>query len=365
MLNILIIEDNVDHFFQIEETFTQILDSRFSLNHDIELSNGLNSLQNGVFDIALCDLQFPDSSIEETLEKLKQLNTKTPIIVLTSLSDMDIGTDLLKYGIQDFLPKDELSPTLLHRMCVYAIERKQQELELQRENADMQTFCESLSHDFKGHIRRISKISEVLHEELSERIELSQQDVEWFEHIEHSTAAIKELVDSLSQFLSVNHSEGKNTLINLSELFLKVQGLIDDTHNDAILWKLQETYPVIQGNAAQLFILFHNLISNGIKYNENVPQIEITTKIDKSSNRCLISVTDNGYGIDEVYFSRIFKPFARLQVSEQHSGSGLGLSIVKRIIEQHYGEISLDSTVGKGSTFTVKLPMHSTRDSLQ
>ncbi|WP_444994466.1 hybrid sensor histidine kinase/response regulator [Aliikangiella sp. IMCC44359] len=360
MFKILVIEDNADHFALIENTLLTAFKEGVKLYHAIKLAQGIETLEQQPFDICLCDLKYPDSPLDKTVEKLKQLNSSVPIIILTSLNSIEIAQDLLQHDIQDYLPKEELSPTLLYRICMHAIERKQQQLALEKRNEEMQTFCASLSHDFKGYLRRIPQIATLLRRDLSEHTTLSSKDLERFSMLENSTSAIRDLVDSLGKFLLIGHEETKSEPIDLSALFKKLETLIINTNEDNIQLKLDvaNNLPTVIGNMSQLIILFHNLISNGIKYNKNSPSIHITSSIDKNQKQCKILVKDNGIGIEKLYFQQIFSPFRRLHNNHEYKGTGLGLSIVKRIIELHKGHIDIESEPGKGSTFIVYLPLY-------
>jgi len=120
--------------------------------------------------------------------------------------------------------------------------------------------------------------------------------------------------------------------------------------------------PTEFGNKVQMQLLFKNLIENAIKYNQNIPDIVISHKNDPINNRCIIAIQDNGIGMTDT--DTIFTPFARLNSVDDYKGSGLGLSIVKKLVTLHNGEIRVESTPGKGSIFYVSLPLNSGKDSI-
>jgi light-regulated signal transduction histidine kinase (bacteriophytochrome) len=104
-----------------------------------------------------------------------------------------------------------------------------------------------------------------------------------------------------------------------------------------------------------IFNLFLNLIQNGIKYNKSeVPQVDIDFVEDDFN--FIFSISDNGIGIDEKYKEQIFVVFKRLHTQQEYEGTGIGLSICKKIVENLNGKIWIDSTVGEGSTFFISLP---------
>jgi signal transduction histidine kinase len=113
--------------------------------------------------------------------------------------------------------------------------------------------------------------------------------------------------------------------------------------------------PVVKGNEGYLQQLFYNLIGNAIKFSVGKPVISITSAV--ANGKANISVTDNGIGIDNEYFEKIFLPFQRLNSSAEYEGSGIGLSLCAKIVSIHGGEINVTSDPGKGSTFTVTLSL--------
>jgi light-regulated signal transduction histidine kinase (bacteriophytochrome) len=112
--------------------------------------------------------------------------------------------------------------------------------------------------------------------------------------------------------------------------------------------------PFISGDEGQISQLFQNLIGNALKFNNNIPEIHIGFKEDDINY--VFSVKDNGIGIDEQYFERIFIIFQRLVRKYEYSGTGIGLSICKSIVERHGGRIWVKSKFGKGSTFYFTIP---------
>jgi light-regulated signal transduction histidine kinase (bacteriophytochrome) len=112
--------------------------------------------------------------------------------------------------------------------------------------------------------------------------------------------------------------------------------------------------PVLFADEHQMTQLIQNLIENGIKFVSHAPVISVSSKSDP--NQDIISVKDNGIGIESQYFERIFLIFQRLHPKEEFSGTGIGLAICKRIVERHGGKIWVESQPGKGTTFSFSIP---------
>jgi light-regulated signal transduction histidine kinase (bacteriophytochrome) len=113
--------------------------------------------------------------------------------------------------------------------------------------------------------------------------------------------------------------------------------------------------PMVSGEFTELVELFQNLIANGIKFNRSMPP-RIHVSVREEAMWAVFSVRDNGIGIDREYRERIFLLFQRLHAREQYGGTGIGLTICKKIVERHGGKIWVESTPGQGSTFFFSLP---------
>jgi light-regulated signal transduction histidine kinase (bacteriophytochrome) len=116
----------------------------------------------------------------------------------------------------------------------------------------------------------------------------------------------------------------------------------------------QENLPVIRGDEKLMVQLMQNLIGNAIKYSDKNPEIHIAAK--KEADQYLFSVADNGIGMDSKHLSRIFTIFQRLHRNDEYDGTGIGLAITQKIVQQHGGHIWAESTLGKGSTFYFTIP---------
>jgi light-regulated signal transduction histidine kinase (bacteriophytochrome) len=112
--------------------------------------------------------------------------------------------------------------------------------------------------------------------------------------------------------------------------------------------------PVVECDSLLMQIVFTNIIANALKYCNNIEKPEIEIGFNKEKNA--IFIKDNGIGFDMQYHDKIFQVFQRLHLPEEYEGTGIGLAIVKRIIDRHHGKVWAESEPGKGSTFFVQLP---------
>ncbi|TWX73619.1 hybrid sensor histidine kinase/response regulator [Colwellia sp. C1TZA3] len=351
-MKVIVIEDNPDHFEIIEDAFASITEIHAQVVRADTLAAGKSMLFSQHFDICLCDLQLPDSAIEQTVEWLSSQTHPLPMVTLTSLHSIEIAQNLLHKGVQDYLSKDELTPLLLYKTCRYAIERFRHQQEIAGYNQDMQVFCDSLSHDFNGHINRIKGVSGALKSDLMERTPCTANELQWFDYLEKSTSEVQNLVSDLQSYLSVGYVNQVFETVNLKLVVDKVVASLKSTLQIDFEANMPNELATISGNTALLQLLFQNLIANSIKFNNDRPIIDIT--MQDNGNYVDIILQDNGIGFDPVHAKKIFSPFNRLANGKKFSGSGLGLSIVKRIIAHHDGSIEAHSALGVGSKFTLK-----------
>ncbi|OIN58071.1 sensor histidine kinase [Arsenicibacter rosenii] len=257
---------------------------------------------------------------------------------------------------------------------ITAVKHAQQQLEssvneLKRSNQNLEQFAYVASHDLQEPLRKIQSFGDVLRDQYEEV--LGDQGTDLIRRMQSAASRMSVLIRDLlmySRIASYREAFGKIDLNQvLSEVTDDLEAIIAD--KKAII--KAETLPIIQGSALQLRQLFQNLLSNSLKFNRaNVPPvIEITTQnrsatelpfwseSDKKASAYVeITVSDNGIGFDPAYSERIFHVFQRLHGRSEYNGTGIGLAIVQKVIENHQGDIRATAAPGEGATFTILLP---------
>jgi len=354
-MEILLVEDNPEDYAIVKSALVGFDYGVGKVIHAKNLDEAKEQILSDDFDVILFDLSLPDSTIQETVDFLTHLNTDAPIVVLSSLNDLGIAKELLRNQIQDYIPKDEISPSFLNRVCTYAIERKLQQVKLEQRNEDMRAFCSMLSHDFKGSVRRIGHIASFLQEDLTERIELTDKESKFFQSIQRNTTSIQSMVDSLLEYLTVSYTSLSFEKIDTNELLESIEYDLKEKQEKAFVLTSDAELVSLYGHRSLLIPMFLNLFNNSIKYNDNKPEITFSIS-EVAGNRLEITIQDNGIGIEQKFHKDIFQPFRRLFSQEEYSGTGLGLSIVKIIVELHKGKIKVTSEPGAGTTLKITLP---------
>ncbi|HYH01470.1 MAG TPA: ATP-binding protein, partial [Bacillota bacterium] len=231
---------------------------------------------------------------------------------------------------------------------------RQQKEELARSNGELQQFANIVSHDLQEPLRKIVAFGDRLKNSSQGLNEVGR---DCLQRIQNATNRMQVLINDLLNFSRVTTKAQPFSEVNLNELVREV--LLDlevkITESQA---KIETTdLPRIEADPLQMRQLFQNLIGNALKFiRPNVlPEIRVYT-LSLDMGRVQIVVEDNGIGIDEIYFERIFQVFERLHTRSEYEGTGIGLAICKKIIDRHHGTIRIESTVGTGTRFIISLP---------
>lgn len=227
--------------------------------------------------------------------------------------------------------------------------------ELTAVNYELEQFNYIAAHDLREPLRVVRGFSDLLKE--SAGAELSGESLQFLEFIDQSVVRMQQLIDSLLQLSRIGRSKTEFTKVDVRECIdAALENLSAQIEQRGCHIEIADDMPVIYGNESQLVQVFQNLISNAAKFSRKEDgAIEILSAID--GDQAVISIKDNGIGIEEEFIERVFVPFQRLHSREEYEGSGIGLSIVRKIVELHKGSIEVQSKKGEGSTFSVRFKL--------
>jgi light-regulated signal transduction histidine kinase (bacteriophytochrome) len=171
---------------------------------------------------------------------------------------------------------------------------------------------------------------------------------------------MKKQIEGLLEFSRVATKGNEFELVNMNEILNRTINILNASINECNAAITHNDLPVVVGDYGQLQRVFQNLISNAIKFRkENEPlKIHVSAEADLDECEWTFSLSDNGIGMEEQYTEKIFEVFKRLHSIGEYEGAGIGLAIVKRIIERHGGHIWVESELGVGSTFYFTVPVH-------
>lgn len=231
---------------------------------------------------------------------------------------------------------------------------KQTSHDLARSNTDLQQFAYVASHDLSEPLRMIVSYLQLLNDR--HRAHLNSEAQEFMGYAVDGAKRMQAMIHDLLAYARVD-SRGRefNRIESKQALEAALQNLkLVMQENAAVV--LHDPLPTVCGDLVQLTQVFQNLISNAIKFRSPAPpQIEIT--VQRQNGEWQFAVKDNGLGIDQKNFDRIFVLFQRLHTRQEYPGTGIGLAVCKKIIERHGGRVWLESAAGKGTTFFFTLPV--------
>jgi PAS domain S-box-containing protein len=234
--------------------------------------------------------------------------------------------------------------------------------ELQRSNQNLEEFAHAASHDLKEPVRKIHFFTSQLKHQLSKL--LKEGEISSLNRIERASERMRDLIDDLLLYSHVNQRPRETETVDLNQIMQSVCEELELDISDKQAVVKFERLPVVKGYRRQLQQLFQNLISNALKYSKDDlhPCIEISTTQTTENGKSyqLVTVRDNGIGFAPEYADKIFQMFTRLHAKNEYSGTGVGLSIVKKVVENHNGFILVQSAPGQGSAFNIYLPLEPT-----
>jgi hypothetical protein len=246
---------------------------------------------------------------------------------------------------------------------------EQQAEELWRSNEDLQQFAHVASHDLKEPLRKIKTYGSRLSDEYGHL--LPAQARSFLEKMDLAASRMASMIDGVLGYSMIGTAEQIIEMVDLNDLMEQVENDLEISIHQKRAVIQYEQLPVINGIAILLYQLFYNLINNALKFSKaGVPpvitfssrmvkgaEMENILALAPESEYAEIIISDNGIGFDQVYAERIFKTFTRLNAKDKYEGTGLGLSLCKKIVHRHHGLISATGRPGEGASFKVILPV--------
>lgn len=227
-------------------------------------------------------------------------------------------------------------------------ERKQVEANLIRSNKDLAQFAYVASHDLQEPLRNVINCLQILEKKYKYKLEPSAD--QYIHHAVEGSKRMKALIQDLLAYSRIDTHGKEHAHVDSEEVLSRtVENLasaISETRADIT----HDPLPRMAADTTQLLQVFQNLIGNAIKFRSDKP-LRIHVSATANNREWIFSIRDNGIGIDPQYSEKIFMIFQRLNKRSEYDGTGMGLAIVKKIVERHGGRVWVESTIGEGSTF--------------
>lgn len=340
-------------------------------NLDVELveaTNGNDALKATLyhdFALALLDIQMPEMDGYELASILREeeKTANLPFVFISAVytDNLNVFKGYEK-GAFSFITKP-FQPEILINKVKFFIEKHQQEValyrlnedlkrkneDLERMNQELEAFSYSVSHDLRSPLRSINGYASILKEEFEENLEEDAQRL--LNKIISSALKMSNLIDSLLSLSRLGRKPTSNRSINMKALVQKVLKDTEKLQNHSATKIEVKDLPNAKGDQELIKQVYVNLISNAIKYSSKKDKPEIKIGALEKNEEIIYYVEDNGAGFNMDYQDKLFGVFQRLHGAQEFEGIGIGLAIVKRIVNRHGGEIWAEGKVNKGATF--------------
>lgn len=323
--------------------------------------------------------EFPQAMDNLSYQKhYKALRDGKPVHFETALQPMGIWVEASIYPgtngslsvfFRDITERRQAAEVLERKVKERTVELEKVNQDLNRSNQNLEEFAYAASHDLKEPIRKIHFFADRLKERLNDKLE--GEDRRYFERLETGAARMSTLIDDLLLYSHISRGAASAENVDLNEsLRLVLDDLelgIEEKNASVEVGHL----PSVKGNKRQLQQLFENLVGNALKYSKpgQPPKVNISSRVVQSNELSLplmgddaeksfhlIEVADNGIGFEQEDAERIFNVFTRLHGNSEYKGTGVGLSIVRKVVENHGGYIWAYSVPGEGASFKIILP---------
>jgi signal transduction histidine kinase len=325
-------------------------------------SKGLDKIKEIKPYLVLVDLKMPGISGMEVLEKIREIDPNIISVVITGYATVESAVEAMKIGAYDFLPKP-FSPDQLRIIIRRGVEKRRLILEteiLRQEKKLMEeNFITMVSHQLRSPLVAIMQYYEVILGGMAGDVPEKQKEI-----IQKSKARLESLLNLIIDWLDVARLDSGQIVDNLKPISAKkiitkvIENLQPLTQEENISLEFGSgcKNDLVQGDAETLEQVFSNLITNAILYNR--PKGKVTVSIGKDADYIAVKVKDTGIGIAKEHLPFLFDQFFRIKRGESQKikGTGLGLTIAKKIVDAHGGFFQVSSELGKGSIFTVLLP---------
>ncbi len=322
---------------------------------------GLDLVKEFQPDLIYVDLKMPGISGMEVIEKIRDTDPTIVVIVITGFATVSSAVEAMKNGAYDFLPKP-FTPDEFRLITQRGLDKRGlilETIQLKREKEMLrEQFAAIVSHELKAPLGAVQQNLFVLISELSNQ--LTEDQKTRFGRMQANISDLINLILTWLRVLSVDVMKIRENFkpTSISTIISKATEsvLTHATRKDVeIISSVKEPLPLVNGDEGTLVETVVNILGNAIKYSRTGSQIIL--KAEEIENNIVISVADTGIGISKEDLPYIFNDFYTGKDGQKiEKSSGLGLAITRRIIEAHYGSVSVESELGKGATFTIRLP---------
>jgi len=340
---------------------------------ECDINSGTYTASERFNEICSIDAVPSDHLLDNLIHKDDKMSWDEAYRAALESGQLDFETKIVKGDIIRYihikgavLPDDDGMPTSIVGVVQDVTEQKlfaeklrrlvkKRTRELKRSNEDLLQFAHVVSHDLKEPVRKIKMFNNLLKGELAPV--LDERSQRYIDKVQHASDRLYLMIDGILSYSSLNDLGNPVEQVDISTVLDNILfdlELVVQQKQATIT--IDGTIPVIEGSPILLHQLFYNIINNALKFTKEDVMPIITIAAASTGTTITITITDNGIGIDAKFKEQIFNAFERLNSKSLYEGTGLGLSLCKKIVERHHGTITADGTEGEGARFTIVLP---------
>lgn len=362
--SLLIVDDDVTQLKALCDTLES---QRYATSGFTRAADALDSLRDSTFDLLLTDLQMPAMNGIELLRRAQAIDGDLAAVVMTGHGTLDTAVEALKAGALDYIQKpfklSVMLPVIERALTMRHLKREKARLEqrvherttaLKQANRELEAFTYSVSHDLRAPLRLVTGYAQML---MDDHLgELSQDAQRLLRNVSDGARRMDALVGDLLRLSQLGRQGLTRGSVRPADLAREVWASLAELRGERRIEFIAADLPACFADIALLRQVFANLLSNAIKFTREraAARVEVGGSVDGGTLTCFVN--DNGAGFDMRYAERLFGVFQRLHGADRFEGTGVGLSIVKRIIERHGGRVWAEATPDRGATFYFTLP---------
>lgn len=320
--------------------------SKYEVLEATTLEEGLALVEEQSLQCVFLDYFIPPHDGLSAIPKILSISPELPIIMMTGGDSEELEEQALDTGAVDYISKNNASNEAISHVVRLAKSQRRRKKKTYSQSEDLMGFCSVLAHDMSAPIRHINGFMRFIEEDIKAQKYDKLED--YFGFIRIATKKMISLVDGLYEYTKFE----KPAVFSSMDVRLAIDEAIElletEITEKSVVIECGDM-PTVIGNKDLLVLLFFQLLKNAILFNESTPP-KITISAEKKESQWWVFVKDNGMGIEESKLEKIFEPFQKLHIESTYAtGAGLGLTLVRKIVHRHRGEVFCKSVVGEGT----------------
>jgi light-regulated signal transduction histidine kinase (bacteriophytochrome) len=361
--SILIVDDEATHLKALCDTLSV---EGYTTTGTPSARAALDLLRARHFDVLLTDLMMPEMNGIALLNAAREISPDVACIVMTGHGTIDSAVEAMKGGAIDYVLKpiklNALMQVIARGLQVRRLHAiiDQRTRELEQANKDLEAFSYSISHDLRAPLRVVDAFCQMFLEDYGDTIPAEGRRM--LDQARAGSQRMSQLIDDLLAFSRFGSRPLRTGVVDMRSLAARVAAAVRTQVQAAGPAGAQDVtieigdLPECIGDSSLLEQVLINLLSNACKFSRGRPQPRVEVSAAPEASHNIYVVRDNGVGFDAAYAHKLFGVFQRLHSTAEFEGTGIGLSIVKRIVQRHGGRVWAESAPDEGAAFYFSLP---------